>query len=761
MSETTDVISMDDKQEENVLKEVVQDNGNKDKVDVIISTVSNKIEEETVLQPSPDSTTTTITTNKQQTRVVPFVFVQAPSNIKVPTSLVSVNNSISSSQIIVNSNSQFLTLNNKINISTKSNTSLSPVVLTQTANSKPQIILQKTGAPPTGQTLIPVSVATPTGTKQTFAYLGAIIKPPGGKPGENQIVVPTNHLPAGLVPAPTNQKLVLAPMTMPKLSTRLPVTCSTPSGNHPKIANIILPMSIGSQIKSNSSVINFKISNGQIQSDPKGSITVLCDNKNNENNNDVTSTTVEKKDEKNNKNLTEVVINTSNQQTHCNKLLINNNGNNKNNDKSLNDKSYELSIPDEPPSNNKCGLNYTIKFNDDMKLYKIEQNGQEVDSIKTEIEQNPPATSANMPKQEIHRKPLHEVSILKKCNLNSFERKTEPKNKFLRKSPDTKITVTTEQAQTSNNNTDYKNSNNNNNNKVTTTQEVRKVNTERRRKSQYTYLRDFDEVIVTSGNAWDDKNEKNDKNTKLDSSTFVDKLSKIQQNEEKDKQKPLEKPIDKFPKQFQSAEITFTKLNSPEDDFTEEKKNVDDFVEIEVIKQEVPQFNSEDVKDIRTALEWKDDIGTLPGSKLKFHINEYGFIEMIVGEEYDKLLSLKNNLMNDCKKEEYTENEILNCAECGCYGMPSEFVSRRYCSTTCKDSALQTYEKLCREAFIKESKAKKKKKKLGLLGKAEIKQETVKTEDSNVLSQISNSDEDNTSNDAQGSQINYPWQGKI
>lgn len=725
---------------------VIKDNTenlNKEKNELLSNTVSKKMEEEDITtQSSPDSTsqistttttTTTISTSttKQAPRVVPFVFVQAPSNIKVPTSIVTVPNAISNSQIIVNANSTFMnSLNSKLNIATKSSTTMSPVVLTPSSNNnKPQqIILQKT-TNPTGQTLIPVSVATSTGTKQTFAYLGAIIKPPGSKPGENQIVVPTNHLPAGLVPAPTNQKLVLTPMTMPKLSNRLPVTCSTSSINHPKIANIILPMSLSSQIKQNTnSVINFKISNGQIQSDPKGSITVLCDNKKIENNNDVSSTTAEKKDDnvgirevkdmlvKDMKGVTEVVINTSVASNpprmpvgkKAMKKLLN-----------TNDKQYELSIPEEPVA--KCDLSYTIKLSDDMKTYKIERNGEEIDTIKTELPENRTPTSTPSvivhTKQEQHRKPLHEVSILKKCNLNSNERKGEVlKNRLLRKSPDKLTSAPEKQPE----------------NKISANQEIKKVNPERRRKSQYTYLRDFDEVVVTSGNAWEDK------------------------------EKPSQ--IDKYSKQFQNAEITFTRMNSQDTESvhseTETKKSVDDFVEIEVVKQEMPQFSghlSEDVKDIRTALEWKDGIGILPGSKLKFLMNEYGFIEMLIGDEYSKYTNIKQEF-GDIKKEEQSENEILQCAECGCYGMPSEFVSRTYCSSVCQTKALNTYEKIKREVLSKDSKANKKKKKFGYIIKSEIKTEPqVKTEGNGTPSV--NSDEDNTSNDASQDKINYPWQG--
>lgn len=481
------------------------------------------ISSDSVPQVAVSNQSLSVTSTKPPARIMPIVLVQAPSNIKVPTSLGTGATSIST-PIIVNANSQFVnTFNTKLSISTKSSTTMSSVVLTPTANTnKPtQIILQKTGNGTSGQTLIPVSVATSTGTKQTFAYLGALLKNSSqvlsSKPGESQIVVPTNHLPAGLVPAPTNQKLVLTPMTMPKLSSRLPTTCPTTCINQPKIANIILPIPLNQTKPTTQSVINFKISNGQIQADPKGTITVLKKPEI-----EVPTTLIEKKESDTPKSVTEVVINSSvannSQKMQTNKV-------NQVTPPENSDKQYELSIPEEP--NSKVALNYTIKLSEDMKTYKIEQNGQEINAIKAELtpheEKCPIKVSTPSvivhPKQETHRKPLHEASILKKCNISTNERKTYPSKVSVVPKPENTSMVTSEKLT--------------NANPVPAVPEVKKSGTERRRKSQYTYLRDYDEIVVTSGNAWEDKEDKEDKNKGdkgNNNNTFDSLVSKVGYN---------------------------------------------------------------------------------------------------------------------------------------------------------------------------------------------------------------------------------------
>lgn len=125
-------------------------------------------------------------------------------------------------------------------------------------------------------TIVPVSVGGPGMGKHTFAYLGTIIKPGMGvgKPGESpQLVLPT----AGLVPA-TNQKLLLAPVpVLPQLAPAPPPASNitTPSSSQqPKVASLLVPMTIPAAVGGGKSgMINLKISNGQIHTEGKGSVT--------------------------------------------------------------------------------------------------------------------------------------------------------------------------------------------------------------------------------------------------------------------------------------------------------------------------------------------------------------------------------------------------------------------------------------------------------------------------------------------------------
>ena len=125
-------------------------------------------------------------------------------------------------------------------------------------------------------TIVPVSVGGPGMGKHTFAYLGTFIKPGMGvgKPGETpQLVLPT----AGLVPA-SNQKLLLAPVpVLPQLAPAPPSTGSTTTSappQQPKVASLLVPMSIPAAVGGGKSgMINLKISNGQIHTEGKGSVT--------------------------------------------------------------------------------------------------------------------------------------------------------------------------------------------------------------------------------------------------------------------------------------------------------------------------------------------------------------------------------------------------------------------------------------------------------------------------------------------------------
>ncbi|XP_015792287.1 lethal(3)malignant brain tumor-like protein 4 isoform X5 [Tetranychus urticae] len=141
-------------------------------------------------------------------------------------------------------------------------------------------------------------------------------------------------------------------------------------------------------------------------------------------------------------------------------------------------------------------------------------------------------------------------------------------------------------------------------------------------------------------------------------------------------------------------------------------------------------------------IEWKDGIGTLPGSKLKFKVNEYGTLEMLYDDEHIKVAdkpvpkpieSVKaptessngtststnntnstnnnnttnntNNTNNDSKNNNNNSSNnslsitlLAECVNCGIKGVKSNFIRNgRFCSQSCatmQSTALKIFSKL-------------------------------------------------------------------
>ncbi|KAJ3655676.1 hypothetical protein Zmor_014797 [Zophobas morio] len=216
---------------------------------------------------------------------------------------------------------------------------------------------------------------------------------------------------------------------------------------------------------------------------------------------------------------------------------------------------------------------------------------------------------------------------------------------------------------------------------------VKLQKTERRRKSNFSYRKDYDDMEIV------DSKEK----FKLDS------------------------------------DVTLTKLEGS-DSFDKEHRK-DDFLEIEVIKEKKTDINMNDDFDLQKILKWEEGVGSLPGSDLKFIVNEFNLIEYVTREEYDKIIEKRLNKVNKPKND---FQEELRCLECGCYGLPSEFITPKYCSLDCQESGNN---KLLKE---KENKIKKKKKKPGF---------PLKKIESEVLS----ASDDETSNENSQDKYSYPW----
>lgn len=333
------------------------------------------------------------------------------------------------------------------------------------------------------------------------------------------------------------------------------------------------------------------------------------------------------------------------------------------------DKSYELSIVEEPlgtkmNNNNELGITISIP----------EKVGERKDQQK---------------------QPKHGVSILKKSYAFSESRRQEKSSLIISPVPNSITTisdVTTKEVKIS---TDL-------DDEPVIVSEARSApqRTERRRKSNVSYRREFENVEITS-DTWEAKRPRRSS--------------------------------------FEPAEITFTKLTDSEgsDNNADTKDAPEDMIEIEVIKQNADVNMNEDY-DVSKVLSWEDGIGSLPGSDLKFQMNEFGLLEYITKDEYQNIVSKRVAKAKELKKEGFQED--VQCVSCGCYGILSDFISPKYCSPDCQDSA----NKAAKETKIKKRKRRFYKRNSDLFGDKPEREP-------------SGSEEDDTSNENSQDKFSYPW----
>ncbi|KAI4461398.1 polycomb group protein [Holotrichia oblita] len=557
--------------------------------------------------------------------VMPFVYIQTPQ--KMPQTQISMPKS-NSNNIIVNTipQLQLSNLGSNMNSFNGNNAKLSqnitlPTNLAVQNNqsvilTKPQqLVLQKTPVSVQGVPLVPVCT-TSNSSKNQVAYF-TMIKP-FPKPQEqcnpntaNRVgltKLKTDNM--QILPNPasissTNQKYVLAPM--PKItSNRLPITATTNSVQS-KIALMPLPTqnnNFNMNIPPKHKVFNFKIADGQLQTENNGTITVLCDSTGKEDEKQRTETT--------NSNLI------------CNEIIdLENPEKNKGEDK-----SYQLSIVED--SNSRNDVSFTVTIPDDVdRLKSVNENILQKDT---------PRFSPKHPP----------VSILKK-NINALDRKQEKLKSGLIISPVPNSITTISDANTKEVRISTSNSFDVDDRALVQTPTVNLHKPERRRKSQFLCRKDYDEIEVTS--------------------TVIDCESKP-----------------KIPKLNQIEVIT---LNENKEDSG--PKPYQFKMDIELVKEKT-DINMNDDYDMTKALNWEDDIGTLPGSDLKFQINEFGILEYLTDDEYKKLMEKK---LARVKEKENKKNDLeeLRCLVCGCFGTASEFITPKYCSYDCLESG----EKAARE----------------------------------------------------------------
>lgn len=116
--------------------------------------------------------------------------------------------------------------------------------------------------------------------------------------------------------------------------------------------------------------------------------------------------------------------------------------------------------------------------------------------------------------------------------------------------------------------------------------------------------------------------------------------------------------------------------------------------EVDEINSGADPFNFSSLLDEEfiKVFDWKQSVGKLPGTNLKFFINEFGFLEYLTQDEYNKmhLSKPKKEAIEKVRKQKVKkelspaeEQEEMRCLECGCFGMASEFINPKYCSLEC------------------------------------------------------------------------------
>ncbi|CAH1115475.1 unnamed protein product [Psylliodes chrysocephalus] len=226
---------------------------------------------------------------------------------------------------------------------------------------------------------------------------------------------------------------------------------------------------------------------------------------------------------------------------------------------------------------------------------------------------------------------------------------------------------------------------------IITIPQTHKPEKERRRKSTLTCIKEYDEMEVTSINH-------------LGEETFV-------------------KPC-----------FEINKLN-----LEESKKKLTSEVEIELIKEK-PLMTVEDC-DLQKVLNWDDGIGTLPGTNIKFVVNEFNLVEYITDNEYKTIIEKRMAKAKEKMKTPEFQEE-MRCLECGCYGMSSDFINPKFCSFDCQDTFQTKNNKK-----EKTDKYKKKKK------KTKVEPDTIKLD----KQENEESEEDSVDNSSQDKFMSYPW----
>ncbi|XP_015605314.1 lethal(3)malignant brain tumor-like protein 3 isoform X2 [Cephus cinctus] len=279
---------------------------------------------------------------------------------------------------------------------------------------------------------------------------------------------------------------------------------------------------------------------------------------------------------------------------------------------------------------------------------------------------------------------------------------------------------------------------------------------------------------------------------------------------------------DKDKKSQNDDDITLIKVIQSEDKSSKLNSSMDDEIKIEIIKtatssgvEMISESNGEAKVNTRDeskehmntthqndpnfdatkVLDWKDGVGTLPGSTLKFCMNEFGLMEVVdeddnnkqdkdsnIGDKENVCLTQNTSKSSpatvstekkseDRKTRAVSADTIYCCESCGCYGLAAEFESLISCSPSCTEIIeAKKLQMMRKEKDLKDLRAKRKRKRL-LQEQQQSKDVEEKPEEKSSEKPKSETDEDTKDmsitgieDESQGesSESKYPWQtGKL
>lgn len=138
-----------------------------------------------------------------------------------------------------------------------------------------------------------------------------------------------------------------------------------------------------------------------------------------------------------------------------------------------------------------------------------------------------------------------------------------------------------------------------------------------------------------------------------------------------------------FRKDFDEMDMVFLDSEPPEIPIKSEIKEE----KLEIPEPKCEEVNPKELLNIKPVstelydlISWDENIGFLPCSDVKFVLNEFGLIEYLPEDIYQKMLERKQRKN---KEKEDLEREI-KCLACGCYGFRVDFINANFCSFDCQ-----------------------------------------------------------------------------